>query len=129
MNQLVSILGFAVAIAGACLAAAPMAGLGLGRSVVSPNVMYVAGALRVAFGALLVYVASKSRTPVLMRAIGGIFIVAGLGALFLTVDQARTIFDWLIAQGPWFTRAWASAVAALGICVVFATTQRNKFLT
>jgi hypothetical protein len=73
-----------------------------------------------------VYVSAQSLAPMLMRVTGGVFVLAGVATLFISADQARAMFDWLIAAGPAFNRAWGCAVAVLALTVAYATTRRPR---
>jgi hypothetical protein len=94
--------------------------------LISQNVLYLAAAVRIFFGAVLWWVASGSRAPNTLRILGVVIVIAGVVTPFVGVDRSLTILDWMIAQGPWFTRAWAGVALALGLFIVYAITARRR---
>jgi hypothetical protein len=119
-------LGVVLAVVGVLLVVAPSEVLEFGRSMLSPSVLYIAAVVRIIFGGVLLWVASVSRAPTVLRVLGGVLVIAGVATPFVGVELARVVFDWMLAQGSLFTRAWASAVIALGLLIVYAViTPRN----
>src|SRR5258706_5661114 len=100
------------------LVAAPVVVLEFGRSLLSPNILYAAAAVRVLFGAVLLWVAPASHAPKSLRALGALLVIAGVLTPLVGVERSGALLDWLVAQGPWFTRAWAGAAVVL--CAFFA---------
>ena len=126
MRVLAIILGLLLAGMGAILVAAPTAILEFGRSLLAPSVMYIAGAVRIAFGAALLWVAPGSRAPKTLRVLGAVLVIAGIITPFVGVERSQMIFDWMLAQGPWFTRAWACAAIVFGVLIVYALIAPRK---
>jgi hypothetical protein len=120
-------LGSLLALAGVLLVATPSAVLEFGRSILSPSVLYIAAVVRIIFGAVLLWVAPVSRAPKTLRVLGAVLIIAGAVTPFVGVERSRVVFDWMQAQGPLFTRTWASVAAVLGILIVYAIIAPRKF--
>jgi hypothetical protein len=129
VTRLAAALGIVTVFAGIALATMPMPVLEFGRSILSPSVMYGAALFRVLFGVVLLVAAPMSRSPALLRTFGVVLIIAGVAAAILNVGQAQVIFDWLLAQGPLFTRVWASMVAMIGAAVVYAAISPHEVAT
>lgn len=119
-------LGFIFAAIGTTIIAAPSASLEFGRSILSPNVLYIAAAVRVFAGAALVWVAPVSRAPKTLRILGVLIVLAGVATPFVGVERSRTMLDWSLAQGPLFTRAWAGVAVVLGLFIVYAITTPRR---
>jgi hypothetical protein len=107
----------AVSIVGAV---APSVLLTVAQYFVTPLGLYAAAALRIAFGIVLVRAASASRAPAALRTLGFVVLVAGFMTLFVGVDRARAMLEWLSAQGSAFTRLLYGLALALGVFVVHA---------
>jgi hypothetical protein len=82
----------------------------IARLFESPSGLYLAAAIRVLLGAVLVLAASGARAPSAIRVIGGVVFVAGLLTPVVGLDRARAILEWWVAQGSLWTRV-AGAVA------------------
>jgi hypothetical protein len=119
-------LGLVIAAICAIIVAAPSVSLEFGRSLISQNVLYVAAAVRIFFGAVLLWVAPGARAPNSLRILGAVILIAGLVTPFVGVERSLTIFDWMIAQGPLFTRAWAGVALALGLFIAYALIARRR---
>ena len=127
MKLLAMVLGFMVATIGAVGVAAPDVLLELGESLLTPSVLYIAAVARVIFGTVLLWVAPVSRTPKTLRVIGALLVFAGVLTPFIGIEHSRAMLDWLLSQGPLFTRAWAGVAVILGLFIVYAITGPRRF--
>jgi uncharacterized membrane protein len=112
-----------VATIGAVGVATPSVLLDLGDSLITQTVLYIAAGARAFFGAVLLWVAPASRAPKTLRVIGALLILAAVLTPFFGVERSREMLDWLLNQGPMFTRAWAGVAVALGLFIVYANTN------
>ena len=119
-------LGFIVAAVGVLAMAFPSVLLDFGRSLQSPGALYVVAVARIAFGAILVWAASNSRTPRTLLVLGIFIVIAGLVTPFFGVDRSRSIFDWWLTQGSFFARAWPIVAIAFGIFIAYVTVPRGS---
>ena len=117
-------LGLLIAVIGLMLVAAPVVVLEFGRSLLSPNILYAAAAVRVLFGAVLLWVAPASHAPKSLRALGALLVIAGVLTPVVDVERSGALLDWLVAQG--FTRAWAGAAVVLGVFIAYAVISPRK---
>jgi uncharacterized membrane protein len=129
MKLIAATLGLLVAVMGLILVVAPSTVLEFGRSILDPMVIYAAAAVRVIFGAILVIVAPTSRAPKTLRVLGAILVIAGILTPVVGVDRSRDVFDWMLAQGSLFTRAWAAAAAGFGFFIAYANITSPKSVT
>ena len=120
-NALAMALGFVVAAIGVLGVAAPAAILELGRSLQSPDALYILASVRVGFGAILVWAAPNSRTPRTLSILGALIIIGGLVTPFLGLERSRGVFDWWSAQGSFFMQAWPIVAIGFGLFVAYAT--------
>ena len=116
---LATVLGALVAAIGVVGIAVPSVLLEFGQSLQTPIALYVVAALRVFFGAVLVWVASASRMPRTLRIIGVVVIVAGLLAPLFGVERSQAMLNWFSSQGPLFMRAWAGVAVVFGFFIVY----------
>ena len=91
MKLLVMALGVLITAIGLVGVAAPSALLEIGRSLQTTGALYAVAVVRVAIGALLLSVASASRMPRTLRAVGTIIIVAGLVTPVIEVERAQAM--------------------------------------
>jgi hypothetical protein len=127
VKLLAMVLGFVAATIGAVGVVAPDVLLELGESLLTPTVLYIAAAVRVIFGAALLWVAPASRTPKTLRMFGALLVFAGLLTPSIGIEHSRAMLDWLLSQGPLFMRAWAGVVVVLGLFIVYAITGPRRF--
>jgi hypothetical protein len=92
----------------------------------TPVRLYVAGALRVAMGLVVILAARTSRAPKTLRALGAVMCMQGLAAtLFLGPDRARAIMEWETMQGNDLLRVGAAVALAAGVFMAFAFSGRR----
>jgi len=123
LKLLAVVLGFVVATIGAVGVATPSVLLELGDSLMTPTVLYIAAAVRVFFGAVLLWVAPASRAPKTLRVIGVLLVLAGVLTPFFGIEHSRDMLDWVLTQGHMFMRAWAGVAVVLGLFIVYANTN------
>jgi len=123
------ILGFLVVammlILGVIGVLAPNRLLALAQFTTTPNGIYVAAGVRFAIGLILLGVASRSRFPTILRVLGLLAIIGGFGTLALGSDRARTIVDWILAQGTMLVRAFGIFALAIGGFLAYAIGSRR----
>ena len=122
-------LGLVIAAIGVLGVAAPSVLLEFGRSLQSTNALYVVAAVRVMFGAILLWVVPASRTPKILRVLGVFIIIAGVFTPFFGVERTRAMFDWWSTQGSLFTRAWATVAVCFGLFIAYAVTSPRRSTT
>ena len=90
---------------------------------VTPSVFYIVAVVRIAFGLVLISVASASRSPKTVRVLGYFILLAGaVTALtgLLAIERAHVIIDWWVQQGAAVIRITSMFVMALGGFVAYA---------
>jgi hypothetical protein len=93
----------------------------------TPVRLYVAAAVRVAMGLVVILSARASRAPKTLRALGALMCMQGLSATLLGPEHARTVLEWETRQGPALLRVGAAVALAAGGFMAFAVTgQRPK---
>jgi hypothetical protein len=123
-NLLAMALGLVVTALGVLGLVAPSVVLELARSLQSTGALYVVAVIRVAFGAILLWAASNSRTPLILRILGVLIIIAGLATPFFGVDRSRALFEWWSTQGSSLARAWPIAAIGFGLFIAYTTSPR-----
>ena len=95
----------------------------------TPLQWYAIGAVRVAFGVLLLSVAATSRAPRTLRVVAFIPLLAGLGALatpFVGVERAGAILEWWSQLGPGYVRLSALSLLLLGGFIAYACAPARR---
>jgi uncharacterized membrane protein len=126
VKLLAMVMGFIIAGIGVFGVAAPSVFLEFGRSLQTPNVLYIIAAIRIIFGAVLLWVAPVSRTPKTFRVLGVLIVVAGVLTPFIGIERSRAMLDWWLTQGPLFMRAWAGVAIVFGLFIVYAITTSRR---
>jgi hypothetical protein len=84
---------------------------------------YVIATIRVAFGLILISVASASRAPKTLRILGYLILISGVTTALtglVAIERARVIIEWWSQQGPSVLRLTGVPVLALGGFVAYA---------
>ena len=85
--------------------------------------LYGVAVVRVAFGLLLVSVASASRAPGTLRVLGCVFVVAGIAAGLmglLAMDRASAMVEWWLQQGSAVLRLTGVVIVGVGGFIAYA---------
>ena len=87
---------------------------------------YAAATFRMAMGLVTMRVAPSSRTPTILRILGGIMCLQGLTAIFLGAERARAVLEWETAQGHALLRAGACVALAAGAFIAYSLSSRGR---
>jgi hypothetical protein len=126
MARLALLVGMLIVAEGILGIAAPDPFLKAVRSFQTTPVIYLAAAIRLVFGVVLVRAAPTSRAPRVLRVFGYLMVIGGLLTPFVGGQAARVILDWWSAGGPGLVRVWAAAAAALGIFIVYLVAPKRR---
>jgi hypothetical protein len=125
MARIALVLGIAVCLLGAIGIFSPTTLFDIGRAFASPAGLLAAGAIRVVFGAVLIFAAPATRAPRTLRVVGVVIVVAGLITPFFGVDRARAILDWWSSQGAALSRIFPAVILALGGILIYLLAPRR----
>ena len=96
---------------------------------VTSGAFYAIATVRVAFGLVLISVASVSRAPKTLRVLGYLIMLAGITTALTglaAIDRARTIIEWWLQRGPGVVRLTGVLVVALGGFVAYACAPARR---
>ena len=93
---------------------------GVVRSIQVPPVLYIAAAVRVIFGLILLLAAPRARFTVALRILGALILAGGLLTPFVGVQMAQVILAWW-AHGSSIIYVFAGMAIALGSFITYAT--------
>jgi hypothetical protein len=128
-SRVISILGFFVGLLlvlqGLLGMVAPDAFVGVVRYFQSPSVVYVAAALRIAIGIVLLCAATGSRLPSFLRVFGVLIVIGGVLTPFVGVQFAHTILALWASRGPGLVRLFAAVSLALGLFTAYAISPKR----
>lgn len=119
LSGLVSAVGLVVLVA-------PLTLLEFGRSLLTPFSLYVIATVRVAFGGLLLWVASTSRMPRTLRVIGAVVVLSGVLTPLLGVESAHAMLEWWASQGQLIMRLWAVFPIAIGVFLIYTVANSDR---
>jgi len=123
VKTLAFVSGLCIIAVGATGIVAPSGLVWIGQRFATPKEWYALGAVRVAFGLLLLSVAKTSRAPRTLRVVACIPLLAGIGALatpFVGLERARAAIEWWSQLGSGVARFSAIPLLALGGFVAYA---------
>lgn len=116
---LATVMAALIAALGVAGIASPSLLLEFGQSLQTPSALLVAAAMRIVFGAVLIWVAAASRMPRTLRVIGFLMILGGVLTPLFGVERFQAILGWFSSQGPLLMRAWAGTAVIFGLFLVY----------
>src|SRR5262245_48154344 len=123
VKSLAFAIGLCITAVGAVGIVAPSTLVWIGERFATSGEWYALGAVRIAFGLLLLAVAKASRAPRTLRVVACIPLLAGVGALatpLVGLERARAAIAWWSQLGSGGARFAAIPLLALGGFVAYA---------
>ena len=123
MKTLAFVFGLCIIAVGAVGILAPSGLVWAAQYFVTPGAFYVVAAVRVAFGLVLISIASASRAPKALRVLGYIVFISGIATALMGLvgmGRARAIIEWWLQQGSGIVRLTGTLVLALGGFIAYA---------
>ena len=114
---------------GAVGVVAPSGLVWVAQHSVTSGAFYVIATVRVAFGLVLISVASVSRAPRTLRVLGYLILIAGITTALtglVAMDRARAIVEWWLQQGSGVVRLTGVVVLAVGGFVAYACAPARR---
>jgi hypothetical protein len=96
---------------------------------VTSGAFYVIATVRIAFGLVLISVASGSRTPKTLRVLGYFILIAGIATALtglVAIERARAIIEWWLQHGSGVVRLTGVLVLALGGFIAYACAPARR---
>jgi hypothetical protein len=126
MRLLAAAMGMVIAVIGIVGIASPSDLIAFGRALQTPGALYIVTAIRVIFGAILLWIASGSRMPITLRIIGILIIVASLFAAVFGLEHSQALLDLWSSRDPSFMRTWAAAAVVFGLFIAYAVGSSRR---
>ncbi|MEO8615163.1 MAG: hypothetical protein ABI600_08490 [Luteolibacter sp.] len=107
----------------------PSALVWIAQHAVTSGVFYVIAAVRVAFGLILISVASVSRAPKTLRVLGYFILIAGITTALIglfAIERAHAIIEWWLQQGSGVIRLTGILVLAFGGFITYACAPARR---
>ena len=123
MKTLAFVIGLLIAAFGTVGIIAPSGLVWIAEHSVTSGAFYVIASVRVAFGLVLISVASVSRAPKTLRVLGYIILILGITTALMGlvgIERAHAIIEWWLRQGSVVVRLTGIPVLALGGFVAYA---------
>jgi hypothetical protein len=117
VKTLAFVVGLCISAVGAVGILAPSGLVWLAQHFVTSGTFYVIATVRIAFGLILVSVASASRAPKALRILGYVILILGITTALtglLSIGRARLTIEWWLQQGSGVLRLTGFLVLALG---------------
>ena len=129
MKTLAFVIGLLIGAVGVVGIIAPSGLVWIAEHSVTSGAFYVIATVRVAFGFVLISVASVSRAPKTLRVLGYIILILGITTALtglVAIDRAHTIIEWWLRQGSGIVRLTGIPVLALGGFVAYACAPARR---
>jgi hypothetical protein len=129
MKTLAFCVALAIMAVGTLGVVLPSSLVWIAQHVVTPSAFYIIATIRVAFGLVLISVASVSRTPKTLRVLGYFILIAGITTALMAlvaIEHARAIIEWWLQQGSGVVRLAGVLVLVLGGFVAYACAPTRR---
>jgi hypothetical protein len=129
VKTLAFVIGLLIVTVGAVGIIAPSSLVWIAEHSVTSGVFYVIATVRVAFGLILISVASVSRAPKTLRVLGYIILIAGITTALMglvAIERAHAIIEWWLRQGSSVIRLTGIPVLALGGFIAYACAPARR---
>jgi hypothetical protein len=129
VKALAFVFGLCILTVGIVGILAPSGLVWIAQHFVTSGPFYVIAAVRVAFGLVLISVASASRAPKALRVLGYVILIAGVTTALtglLGVERARASIEWWVQQGSGVVRLTGVLVLALGGFVAYTCAPARR---
>lgn len=83
---------------------------------------WLAVLLRLCFGLALWFAAPDTRAPVLLRALGALAILLGLGLPIIGYERFERVIEWWTGHSAFVMRLWSLLATAIGGLVLWSLT-------
>jgi hypothetical protein len=123
------VIGLFVATVGVVGIIAPSGLVWIAEHSVTSGAFYVIATVRVAFGLILIWVASVSRAPKTLRVLGYFILIAGITTAatgLMAIGRAHAIIEWWLRQGSGVVRLTGIPVLGLGGFVAYACAPARR---
>lgn len=129
MKTLAFIVALVIMALGAVVIFVPSCLEWVAKQAVTSNALYVIAAVRVAFGLILISVASVSRAPKTIRVLGYLILIAGVATAVMglvAAERFRDIVEWWLQQGMGILRLAGVVALGLGGFVAYACAPARR---
>ena len=129
MKTLAFVFALCISAVGAVGILAPSGLVWLAQQFVTPGAFFVLAVVRIAFGFLLISVASASRAPKALRVLGYVILFLGILAALaglVAIGPARDAIEWWLQQGSVVVCLTSVLVLALGGFVAYACAPTRR---
>jgi hypothetical protein len=123
VKTLAFVFGLCISAVGALGILAPSGLVWLAQHFITSGAFYILATVRIAFGLLLISVASASRAPNALRVLGYIILILGITTALtglVAIGRAQGAIEWWLQQGSGVFRLTGVLVLALGGFVTYA---------
>jgi hypothetical protein len=125
-RRLVLAFGWFVVAVGVWVLVQPQGLVSFADLFLTPSGLWVAVALRLAFGALLWVAAPGCRTPTVFRILGALVFLSGLALPVVGLERMQDLAAWGAAQPDMVLRLVALVTAGLGAFIVWSASPRRS---
>ena len=129
MKTLAFVIGLLIAAVGVVGIIAPSGLVLIAEHSITSGAFYVIAMVRVAFGLVLISVASVSRAPKTLRVLGYLILIAGITTALMglmAIERAHAIIEWWLRQGSIVVRLTGIPVLALGGFVAYTCAPARR---
>jgi hypothetical protein len=129
VKTLAFVVGLCISAVGAVGILAPSDLVWLAQHFVTSGAFYVIAAVRIAFGLILISVASASRAPKALRVMGYVILILAITTALtglVAIGRARGAIEWWLQQGSGVFRLTGVLILALGGFVAYACAPTRR---
>jgi len=125
MKALAFVIGLFIAAVGASGIIVPAFLVWIAAHSATSSTLYIIATVRVAFGLILISVASVSRTPKTLRVFGYLFLITGMTTAlmgFVAIELAHALIEWWLQAASGVVRLAGIPIMAFGCLITYSCT-------
>ena len=123
VKTLAFVFGLCISAVGVIGILAPSDPVWIAQHFVTSGAFYVIATVRIAFGLILISVASASRAPKALRVLGYVILILGVTTALtglVAIGRARGAIEWWLQKGSGLVRLTSVLLLSLGGFVAYA---------
>ena len=126
LKALALLVGTIMALVGLASVMYPAFLIGLFRNSVTPPALYGVAIIRIAIGLLFLAVARVSRRPPVLRTLGIIVIVVGIGTPLMGIERARALLRWGSSLAPFMVQLVGGFAIVIGVVILSSVGLKRR---
>ena len=120
MDTIIKIIGVLFILSAILYIAKPIVITVMMNFFIKGKRLYLAALIRFALAIIFLLAATKCKMPIIIAALGVLFLLAGLLFFILGLEKIKTMLNWWLSQPLIYLRIIATVTLILGAIIIYA---------